>query len=186
MTGVPPRRGFDWEAAGRALGESLDEYCAVVVIGVDPVATGRVAVALARVQAARRRVAVGDLFAESPPIQELVHTEDPHGLVDSFLYGCSPALYGWIAEEVSAVLVGQADVIVDGFPTNQKAKKNEYKEKVRSAVKDVAVELLRGIGKRRVERYYDPIVGSIEHLPKNELALVASTLVSLSSFQKRV
>jgi hypothetical protein len=60
-----------------------------VVIGVDPVATGRVAVALARIQAMKRRVAVGDLFAESPPIQELVHTDDPHGLVDSFLYGVS-------------------------------------------------------------------------------------------------
>jgi hypothetical protein len=59
------------------------------VIGSDPVATGRVAIGLARTQAMRRRVAVGDLFAESPPIQELVTTDDPHGLVDSFLYGVS-------------------------------------------------------------------------------------------------
>ena len=51
--------------------------------------TGRVAVGIARAQAGHRRVAVGDLFAESPPIQELVHTDDPHGIVDSFLYGVS-------------------------------------------------------------------------------------------------
>lgn len=89
MTNPPHRRGFDWEAAGRELGDTLDGYCALVVTGVDPVATGKVAVSLARVQAARRRVAVGDLFAESPPIQELVTSEDPHGLVDSFLYGVS-------------------------------------------------------------------------------------------------
>ena len=88
-TTARPRRGVDWEAAGAALGESLDAYNALVVIGVDPVATGRVAVAIGRVQAMKRRVAVGDLFAESPPIQELVQTEDPHGLVDSFLYGVS-------------------------------------------------------------------------------------------------
>lgn len=86
---VRPRRGVDWEAAGTALGESLDAYNALVVIGVDPVATGRVAIAIGRVQAMKRRVAVGDLFAESPPIQALVQTEDPHGLVDSFLYGVS-------------------------------------------------------------------------------------------------
>ena len=89
MTGPTPRRGFDWESAAQALGQSLDEYHALVVIGVDPVATGRVAVALARIQAMKRRVAVGDLFAESPPIQALVTTDDPHGLVDSFLYGVS-------------------------------------------------------------------------------------------------
>jgi len=83
------RRAFDWEAAGFALGETLGEYCAIVVIGTDPVTTGRVAVGVGRAQATKRRVAVGDLFAESPPIQELVETDDPHGLVDSFLYGVS-------------------------------------------------------------------------------------------------
>lgn len=86
---LTPRRPFDWEAAGREVGATLDGFGAIVVIGSDPVATGKVAVGLARAQAARRRVAVGDLFAESPPIQELVTSDDPHGIVDSFLYGVS-------------------------------------------------------------------------------------------------
>jgi hypothetical protein len=89
VTAPTIRRGFDWEAAGRDFGGTLDGYSALIVIGSDPVATGRVAIGLARTQAMRRRVAVGDLFAESPPIQELVTTDDPHGLVDSFLYGVS-------------------------------------------------------------------------------------------------
>lgn len=89
---MPPTngtRGFDWEEAGRQLGENLKGYFTIVVIGLDPVATGRVAVGMARAQAMHRRVAVGDLFAESPPIQDLVTSDDPHGLVDSFLYGVS-------------------------------------------------------------------------------------------------
>src|SRR5512143_2535692 len=89
MTAPTTRRAFDWEAAAREFGETLDGFNALVVIGTDPVATGRAAVGIARAQATRRRVAVGDLFAESPPIQALVHTDDPHGLVDSFLYGVS-------------------------------------------------------------------------------------------------
>jgi hypothetical protein len=80
---------FDWEAAGVALGDSLGQYTSLVVIGIDPVTTGHVAVGIARAQARTRRVAVGDLFAESPPIQALVTSDDPHGLVDSFLYGVS-------------------------------------------------------------------------------------------------
>jgi hypothetical protein len=80
---------FDWEAAGAALGDSLGAYTSLVVIGTDPVTTGLVAVGMARAQARTRRVAVGDLFAESPPIQALVTSDDPHGLVDSFLYGVS-------------------------------------------------------------------------------------------------
>jgi predicted small integral membrane protein len=82
-------RGFDWEGAGRETGERLGAYHAIVVVGADPVSTGRVAIGIARAQAGHRRVAVGDLFAESWPIQELVQTDDPHGLVDSFLYGVS-------------------------------------------------------------------------------------------------
>ena len=89
MTLAPPKRAFDWEAAGQELGKRLAQYNALVVIGSDPVATGRVAIGLARTQAMTRRVAVGDLFAESQPIQELVQSDDPHGLVDSFLYGVS-------------------------------------------------------------------------------------------------
>jgi hypothetical protein len=88
-TAARPRRGVDWEAAATAIGETLDDYNALVVVGVDPVATGRVAVAIGRSQAKKRRVAVGDLFAESPPIQALVQSDDPHGIVDSFLYGVS-------------------------------------------------------------------------------------------------
>lgn len=89
MTAPPTKRPFDWQAAGEELAHNLDGYHAIVVLGADPVATGKVAVGIGRIQGAFRRTAVGDLFAESPPIQDLVHIEDPHGLVDTFLYGVS-------------------------------------------------------------------------------------------------
>ncbi|MFL5617904.1 MAG: hypothetical protein ACJ79A_05840 [Gemmatimonadaceae bacterium] len=40
-------------------------------------------------QAVHRRVALGDLLGEAPPIQALVRGDDPHGIVDSFVYGVS-------------------------------------------------------------------------------------------------
>jgi hypothetical protein len=89
VTAPETRRPFDWEGAGQRLGESFDGYHAVVVAGNDPIITGRVAIGIGRAQAKHRRAAVGDLFAESQPIQDLVRSDDPHGLVDSFLYGVS-------------------------------------------------------------------------------------------------
>jgi len=88
---APPRtrRPFDWEAAGEELGDTLGSYHMVIVAGADSVMTGQVAVGIARMQSMHRRVAVGDLFAESPPIRDLIQTDDPHGIVDSFLYGVS-------------------------------------------------------------------------------------------------
>jgi len=91
VTGAPAetRRPFDWEGAGERLGESFDAYHAIVVAGNDPVITGRVAIGIGRAQAKHRRTAVGDLFGESQPIRDLIRSDDPHGLVDSFLYGVS-------------------------------------------------------------------------------------------------
>ena len=84
MTSLP-----DWTQRGRELGATLDACHAVVVAGSDTVATAEVALGIARVQAVRRRVAVADLFGEAPPLQALVSSDDPHGIVDSFLFGVS-------------------------------------------------------------------------------------------------
>ncbi len=136
---LPPRRGFDWEGAAATLGQSLDEYHALVVIGVDPVATGRVAVALGRAQATKRRVAVGDLFAESPPIQELVSSEDPHGLVDSFLYGVSLSK---IAHEVPEA--GQLFVMPSGTepPTYEEILPNPRWHRLTAGFREVGALLI--------------------------------------------
>jgi hypothetical protein len=67
----------------------MDSYHAMVVVGADPVATALVALGIGRVQGERRRVAIADLLGEAPPLQSLVHADDPHGIVDSFMYGVS-------------------------------------------------------------------------------------------------
>src|SRR5258705_7728461 len=44
---------------------------------------------MAGVQAVRRRAGGGDVRGKAPPIQALVSGDNPHGLVDSFLFGVS-------------------------------------------------------------------------------------------------
>jgi len=89
MTAPATERGFDWEAAGQGLGESLNLHHAIVVVGHNPDQTGQVALGIARAQSAHRRVTLGDLFADSPPIRQLVHDDDAHGLVEAIAYGIS-------------------------------------------------------------------------------------------------
>jgi hypothetical protein len=78
-----------WEAAGTRVAGALDDASAVVVLGHDPIATASVALGIGRAQAARRRVAVGDLIGDVAPLRGLVTDDDPHGLTDAFLYGVS-------------------------------------------------------------------------------------------------
>lgn len=81
--------GEDWESLGAAASSSLDGAHAVLVTGTDAHAAARVALGIGRVQARGRRVAIGDLVGEVEPLQRLVTGDDPHGIVDSFLYGVS-------------------------------------------------------------------------------------------------
>ncbi|MGH7679591.1 MAG: hypothetical protein ACRENU_14065 [Gemmatimonadaceae bacterium] len=78
---------FDWEVAGRELGGRLDRLHAIAVLGSDGNETANVAIGIARQQSRRRRVAIGDLLGDAPPITALVPGEDSHGLSDVFEYG---------------------------------------------------------------------------------------------------
>ena len=84
----PSASEFDWEAAGRALGASLDKLHAIAVLGSSDTETARVALGIAKLQAKKRRVAIGDLLGDAPPFQPLIK-DDSQGLADVFEYGLS-------------------------------------------------------------------------------------------------
>ncbi|HEY2374391.1 MAG TPA: SPOR domain-containing protein [Gemmatimonadaceae bacterium] len=76
-------------AEGLRVGASLDATHLVLVLGDDARSTALAALGVARAQSGRRRVALGDLLGDAEPIQQLLNTDDPHGLADSFVYGVS-------------------------------------------------------------------------------------------------
>ena len=71
------------------LASSLNDSFAAVVVGRDPAAAAALALGIAQVQSKRRRVAICDLVGDVSPLQLLVKSDDPHGIVDSFQYGVS-------------------------------------------------------------------------------------------------
>ena len=80
---------FDWEAAGRDLGAKLDRLNALVVLGSDEPRTAEVALGIARHQASRRRVAIGDMLADAGPLRGLAPSDDHHGLAEVLDFGVS-------------------------------------------------------------------------------------------------
>ena len=81
--------GMDWTAEGREIGVTLDACHVVVVVGTDPVATAEVALGIGRVQSEQRRVTIGDLLNDAPPLVAFMPGDDAHGLSDSFAFGVS-------------------------------------------------------------------------------------------------
>jgi hypothetical protein len=84
-----PGQPAGWESAGRRVASALDGAAAVVVVGDDADTVAAVATGIARLQAFRRHVALGDLLDDSPALRALAPGDDPHGLADVFLYGVS-------------------------------------------------------------------------------------------------
>jgi hypothetical protein len=62
---------------------------AAVVAGRDARSAALAALGIARMQSARRRVAVADLVGDNEVLQSLVTDDDVHGIVDNFVYGIS-------------------------------------------------------------------------------------------------
>lgn len=81
------RRG--WENEGERIAPDLDDSYTALIIGDDPRSAARVALAIARVQARRRRVAVVDAVGELRPIEKLLPDDAVHGLVDMLHHGVS-------------------------------------------------------------------------------------------------
>lgn len=107
-------------------------------------------------------------------------------VAENFLYGSNLKLHRSMVKHFNNFLLQHAEAIIEGFPARGRPRKEAYKSLVIQKLQDSAVELFEEFARRRDEKFYNPIIESIAHLPKNELAQVASTLVSLSSFQKRV
>ncbi len=72
----------------------INNYFAVAVVSSDPRAAAEVALGMARAESRHRRTVVGDLVGDLAPLSELVQSEDPHGISDSFLYGISLSSIG--------------------------------------------------------------------------------------------
>jgi hypothetical protein len=87
-----------WDDEGRRLSPLVDTLSAVVIIGADSCAAAQVALGLARAQAERRRVVIGDLVGDLEQLESLIPRHDPHGLADSFTYGISLNRIGYAVE----------------------------------------------------------------------------------------
>lgn len=102
---VPGGRPVAWEDAGRQIAPVLGSYSAVLITSSDPVAAAHVALGIAAAEANHRRVVVGDLVGDLPPLRSLVKDEDPHGITDSFLYGVSLNKIGYEVEGKANVYI---------------------------------------------------------------------------------
>ena len=127
-----------------------------------------------------------DTYRISPDQPSIIKPFAQSEMVDTFLHGVSPAFELKLMQEIINVMLNSPGEIIDGIPGVGKTRKQAYKDKVRPVSVDAAKALVKKLQAFRYRKHLQPILQSIEFLPKNELAHVAASLVNLSSFQKRM
>lgn len=107
-------------------------------------------------------------------------------MAQTFLYGISPKVERKQIQEIVEAVVLAPGAAIDGFPGVGKRRKAAYKASILKASLAAAKELQKSIREHSLKEHYQQVLQFVTHLPKNELAHVASSLVNLNSFQKRM
>ncbi len=78
------------------------------------------------------------------------------------------------------------NTVIDSVKELSDDKKEIYKQEFRKLSSQMIRQSIDKLNKYRRENYVDPLIDTVAILPKNELALMAESLIKLTSLKKRV
>jgi len=107
-------------------------------------------------------------------------------MVSTFMEGIDPELAQCMNAYLNKVFVNYPGVIVDSIGGLDDAAKGELTRKLAAATQTLFTDYSKRMQTYRRERHVDPIVRVVAHLPKDELGAMAESLVSLTSFKRRI
>jgi hypothetical protein len=107
-------------------------------------------------------------------------------MITTFMEGIAPECKQFHERFIFKLLEAYPEVIVDVLKKYNYAEKTELKGKLRNANQEIIKELNTELNKFIRKEYVNPVIDVVKILPKDELAVMAETLVSLTSFKRKV
>lgn len=107
-------------------------------------------------------------------------------MVNTFLHGMNPSFERLLIREVISLARNLPSDIIDTITDLSDEQKKVWKAKMDPVGIEAGERFLTDITEYRVQQHREPILQAIAHLPKDQLAHVAASLVNLNSFQKRM
>jgi hypothetical protein len=144
------------------------------------------------------QIELGEIFLDKPKfnrIETLCISADTPSVIKpfaqsdvvlTFLNGISPAFEQKVVTELAKIMLKVPQEVIDAMPGVSRQRKLAYQEKVDEVSEEAIVSVICKLLDFKERKHLQPILQSIEFLPKDELAHAASSLVNLSSFQKRM
>ena len=107
-------------------------------------------------------------------------------MVNGFMTGVDPNYQTIINKYIRQTCMSYPEVLVDNMNNLNKREKDTLKNDLKKVGKDICDEYLENLSNYRRKYYVDPVMSVVQVLPKDELASMAESLISLTSFKKRV
>lgn len=118
----------------------------------------------------------------SASIQPFAQSE----MVSTFMEGINPELQTQMDKCLSEIFHKYPDMITDSIKDINDNKKKSLKIKLKKVSEDLLAAYLKCAREYKENALVAPILGVVSMLPKDELAVMAETLVSLTSFKRKV
>lgn len=106
-------------------------------------------------------------------------------MVETFLHGVSPRIQTTFIRSCAETTTVLANLVIDSISDLTAKQKKKWKKAVNHHADEVFENVVKRFQAFQV-RHRTPIQGALIHLPKDEIANVAESLVNLNYFQKRV
>lgn len=121
-------------------------------------------------------------FQHSAAIRPFAQSE----MVLAFMTGVDPNYHIAIDEDMEQICISYPQVLVDQIDCLNKTEKESLKNHLKEIGQKEFNKYRKKLAGYRKEHYIDPVMDVVEGLPKDELAAMAETLISLTSFKRRV
>ena len=107
-------------------------------------------------------------------------------MVATFMTGVDPSYQADLERELRELFTSYPQVLVGSIDTLSNQEKNDQKSKLQDISNDLLTEFRNRLHKKQIASYVNPIMRIVHMLPKDELAAMAESLISLTSFKRRV
>jgi len=107
-------------------------------------------------------------------------------MVISFMEGIDPSYMEAEQNYLFELFNKYTELIIKILITGNDEKKERIKKKLQKSSEKILIDHLEKLKIYRQEKYINPVTSVVSMLPKDELAAMAETLVSLTSFARKV
>jgi len=109
-----------------------------------------------------------------------------HEMVYSFMEGIDPAYQSWIINNFLGFIIEYPKIILNVIDELNSSQKQKYLKKIQRVASEEARDRISKITDYSTEHFVQPIIDTVETLPKPELASMAESLVNLTNLRRKI